>query len=246
MTALFRLISLSLVLVCSACATAGEPETFNSDPYESVNRKVFAFNDALDRNVIAPLSVGYRAVTPNFVERGVRNFFANLYDFNGTLNAVLQGRFVEAGRDGGRFIVNSTVGMLGVLDIASEMGIAPYRTDFGHTLALWGVDSGPYIMVPFFGPRTGRSGTGFLVDTVASVQWSIDSFGLRAGLFTLEVIDNRAALTDAEQLISGDRYIFIRDIYLQTREAFVNDGVVKDTFSDFEDEFGDDFDWDEE
>ncbi|MCX2982077.1 VacJ family lipoprotein [Halieaceae bacterium IMCC14734] len=239
-----RLISLSLVLATSACATAAE--TAPGDPYEAFNRKVFAFNDALDRNIIAPLSLGYRAITPNFAERGVRNFFSNLYDFNGTLNAIVQGRFPEAGRDGGRFVINSTVGMFGLVDVASEMGIAPYRTDFGHTLALWGMDSGPYIMVPFFGPRTVRSGTGFMVDTVASVQWSIDSFGVRAGLFSLEVIDNRAALTDAEQLISGDRYIFIRDIYLQTREAFVNDGVVQDTFSDFEDEFGDEFDWDEE
>lgn len=246
MKLVLRLIALSLVVSCAACASAAEQTAGPSDPYESVNRSIFAFNDALDRNVIAPLSIGYRAVTPNFAERGVRNFFANLYDFNGTLNAVLQGRFVEAGRDGGRFVVNSTVGMLGVVDVASEMGIAPYRTDFGHTLALWGMDSGPYLMIPFFGPRTIRSGTGFVVDTVASVQWSLDSAGLRAGLFALEVIDNRAALTDAEQLISGDRYIFIRDIYLQTREAFVNDGVVQDTFSDFEDEFDDDFDWDEE
>ena len=239
-----RLFAISLVLACGACATAAD--TAPADPYESFNRKVFAFNDALDRNIIAPLSLGYRAVTPNFAERGVRNFFSNLYDFNGTLNAVVQGRFTEAGRDGGRFVINSTVGMFGLVDVASEIGIAPYRTDFGHTLALWGMEPGPYIMVPFFGPRTVRSGTGFMVDTVASVQWSIDNFGLRAGLFSLEVIDNRAALTDAEQLITGDRYIFIRDIYLQTREAFVNDGVVKDTFSDFEDEFGDEFDWDEE
>ncbi len=129
----------------------------------------------------------------------------------------------------------------GATDIASEMRIRSYRTDFGHTLAIWGFNSGPYLMVPFFGPRTVRSGTGFVFDTVASVQWNIDDFRVRAALFALEVIDNRAALTDAEELITGDRYIFIRDIYLQQRAAFVNEGVVQDTFSDFDEEF----DWEE-
>jgi phospholipid-binding lipoprotein MlaA len=230
---------ITLLLACTGCATA--QQTANPDPFEGFNRGVFAFNDGLDRNIIAPVSRGYRAIIPGFMEYGVRNFFANLYDFNGAINAVLQGRFQEAAQNGGRFVVNSTVGLLGTVDIASEMQIAPYRTDFGHTLALWGFNSGPYLMVPFFGPRTVRSGTGFLFDTVASVQWGIDSFSVRAGLFALEVIDMRASLTEAEDLISGDRYIFIRDIYLQQREAFVNEGAVQDSFSDFEEEF----DWEE-
>lgn len=235
-----RSLMFALLLLCTGCATT--QETTSTDPFEATNRSIFAFNDGLDRHIVAPVSRGYRAITPGFVERGVRNFFANLYDFNGVINAILQGRFVEATQNGGRFVVNSTVGMLGTLDIASEMGVSPYRTDFGHTLAIWGFESGPYLMVPFFGPRTVRSGTGFMFDTVASVQWGIDSFQVRAALFALEVIDTRAALTDAEELITGDRYIFIRDIYLQQREAFVNEGVVEDSFSDFDEEF----DWDEE
>ena len=234
-----RSLIVALILVCTGCATAQEQT--NPDPFEGFNRKIFTFNDGLDRNIVAPVSRGYRAITPNFAKRGVRNFFANLYDFNGAINAVLQGRFVRAVQNGGRFVINSTVGLLGTLDIASEMRIRPYRTDFGHTLALWGFNSGPYLMVPFFGPRTVRSGTGFVFDTVASVQWGIDDFRVRAGLFALEVIDNRASLTDAEELITGDRYIFIRAIYLQQREAFVNDGVVQDTFFDFDEEF----DWEE-
>ena len=239
MVVCIRSLIVALVLLCTGCASAQERS--NADPYEGINRGIFAFNDGLDRNIVAPISRGYRAITPNFVERGVRNFFANLYDFNGTINAVLQGRFLEAAQNGGRFVVNSTVGLLGVLDIASEMGIAPYRTDFGHTLARWGFDSGPFLMVPLFGPRTVRSGTGFVFDTVASVQWGLDSTSLQLSLFALEVIDNRAALTEAEELITGDRYIFIRDIYLQQREAFVNDGVIQDSFSDFDEEF----DWEE-
>ena len=162
--------------------------------------------------ILAPVSRGYRAITPNFVERGVRNFFANLYDFNGTVNGLLQARWLEAAQNGGRFVVNSTVGLFGTLDIASEMGIAPYPTDFGHTLAVWGADSGPFLMVPFFGPRTVRSGTGFIFDSVVSVQsMTMDSWAARAGLFMVDVIDTRAALTDAEDLITGDRYIFPRD-----------------------------------
>lgn len=230
----------TLLLACTGCATA--QETTNPDPFEGFNRGVFAFNDGLDRNVVAPVSRGYRAIVPGFMERGVSNFFANLYDFNGAINAILQGRFRQATQNGGRFVVNSTVGLLGTVDIASEMQIAPYRTDFGHTLALWGFESGPYLMVPFFGPRTVRSGTGFMFDTVASVQWGIDSFNVRAGLFALEVIHLRASLTEAEDLITGDRYIFIRDIYLQQREAFVNEGEVEDSFIDDTEE---EFDWEE-
>jgi phospholipid-binding lipoprotein MlaA len=202
---------------------------------------MFAFNDGLDRHIVAPAARGYRTVVPDFMVHGIRNFFSNLYDFNGTINAILQGRFTKAAQNGGRFVVNTTVGLLGTVDVASEMQISPYRTDFGHTLARWGFNSGPYLMVPFFGPRTVRSGTGALFDTVASVQWGIDSFAVRAGLFALEVVDIRASYTEAEDLITGDRYIFIRDIYLQQREAFVNEGKVQDTFSDDEEEF----DWDE-
>ncbi len=235
-----RLLPLLLALVCvQACASTQGGA--NPDPYESVNRKIFILNDGLDRHLLAPVSRGYNTVMPGFAERGVSNFFANLYDFNGSINAVLQGRFLGAVQNGGRFIINSTVGMFGFLNIASEMGIPPYRTDFGHTLARWGASSGPYLMVPFFGPRTVRSGTGYIVDSVASVQWGIDSLATRAFLFGLEVIDTRAALADAEQLISGDRYIFLRDVYLQQREVFVNDGLLQDTFSDFDDAF----DWEE-
>ena len=121
------------------------------------------------------------------------------------------------------------------------MGIDPYRTDFGHTLAIWGVDSGPYLMVPLFGPRTLRSGTGYIFDTLVSAQSAIDSLPARVALSGLELVEDRADLVDTEVLIFGDRYIFIRDIYLQQREALMNDGEVEDSFSDYDEEF----DWDE-
>ena len=230
---------LVLLVLTTGCATTAQQEP-NPDPFEGVNRAVFTFNDNVDRWMLAPVARGYKAVMPTFARRGVSNFFANLYDLNGAVNAALQGRFQRMAQNSGRFVINSTVGMLGFVDVATEMGVEAYRTDFGHTLALWGVKSGPYMMLPFFGPRTARSATGTAFDTVASLQWQLDTT-TRNWLFAVEVIDNRAALTTAEGLITGDRYIFIRDAYLQQREFFVNGGIVEDTFSDFDEEF----DWNE-
>ncbi|MEM0953342.1 MAG: VacJ family lipoprotein [Pseudomonadota bacterium] len=229
----------SIAGIPSAAAQQAEPA--NPDPFEGANRVVFAFNDSVDRFVLAPVARTYKTLTPSFARRGMGNFFANLYDLNGALNAGLQGRFGNMAQNGGRFVVNSTVGMFGFVDVASEMGLNPYRTDFGHTLAIWGVDRGPYLMLPFFGPRTVRSAIGTSFDTVASLQWQVTDNTTRNWLFAAEIVDNRAALTTAEGLITGDRYIFIRDAYLQQREYFVRGGVVEDSFSDFED----DFDWDE-
>ncbi len=243
MTATTRcLVLVAILLLESGCAAAQTAdESVTRDPFEGINRAVFVFNDNVDRWALAPVARSYKFLMPRFAERGVSNFFANLYDLNGALNAVLQGRFRNAAQNSGRFVVNSTVGMFGFVDVASEMGIAPYRTDFGHTLAIWGVGSGPYLMVPFLGPRTARSATGTAFDTVASLQWQVNDSVTRNWLFAAEIVDNRAALTAAEDLITGDRYIFIRDAYLQQREYFVKGGVVEDSFSDFEEEF----DWEE-
>ena len=216
-----------------------EPEE-NVDPLEWFNRPMFAVNDQLDRFLLKPVATGYDFVMPDPAQRGVGNFFANLYDFNAAINAVLQGRFLGAAQGGGRFLVNSTVGLLGLFDVATPLGIRPYRTDFGHTLAIWGVPEGPYVMVPLFGPRTFRSGTGTIVDTYTSVPTYIDNVALRNSIWGTELIDGRARLLSADELISGDRYIFVRDAYIQQRRALVNDGEVEDSFSDFGD------DWDDE
>jgi phospholipid-binding lipoprotein MlaA len=226
---------LVLVLVLPAIAPAQE-QLKNPDPFESFNRGMFAVNDVLDRFMIRPLAKGYDWVTPDPIQRGVGNLFANMYDFNSAINGVLQWRWEGAAQSSGRFLVNSTVGLLGVFDVATRMGIRPYRTDFGHTLAIWGVDAGPYLMVPFFGPRTMRSGAGTIFDTYTSIPTYIDNVRLRNSLWGLELVDGRARLLNTEDLMSGDRYIFIRDAYLQQRETFVNDGVVQDDFSDFREE----------
>lgn len=208
----------------------------NVDPFESYNRAVFEFNDNLDTYFMRPVAQGYHFIMPDFAERGVGNFFSNLYDVNTVLNAVLQGRLGKAAKGTGRVLVNTTFGVVGLFDIASRMGLTPYRTDFGHTLAIWGAPSGPYLVVPLLGSRTVRSGAGNILDIYGQPQTYIDNVSLRNSLYGLELIDSRARLLEAEELLSGDRYIFIRDAYLQQREVLVNDGKVDDSFSDFGDE----------
>ena len=226
----------ALVLLLPAGLVQAGDEPRNVDPFEAINRPLFELNNSLDRWLVRPVAKGYDWVMPGFAKRGVGNMFANMYDFNSAINGVLQGRFVGAAQGGGRFLVNTTLGVAGLFDVATGMGIRPYRTDFGHTLAIWGFESGPYVMVPFFGPRTIRSGTGTIFDTYTSIPTYIDNVPLRNSIWALELIDGRARLLSADELISGDPYIFVRDAYMQSRETFVNDGVVQDTFSDFEDE----------
>jgi phospholipid-binding lipoprotein MlaA len=237
---LSRLIFLLFLLSSPLQAQVQEEET-KIDPFESINRPMFALNDGLDKFLIRPLAVGYDFILPNFAKRGMGNFFANMYDANAAVNSVLQGRFTGAAQGVGRFVINSTFGLLGFVDVATPMGISPYRTDFGHTLAIWGVPSGPYLMVPLYGPRTIRSGTGTIFDSVVSVQANTGSVRVRNTLWGVELVDFRSRLLAVDSLMSGDRYIFVRDAYLQQRKIFVNDGVVEDNFSDYEDE-----DWDED
>ncbi len=237
---LSRLIFLLLLISLPLQAQVQE-DGKNTDPFESINRPMFALNDGLDKFLIRPLAVGYDFILPNFAKRGMGNFFANMYDANAAVNSVLQGRFTGAAQGAGRFVINSTFGLLGFVDVATPMGISPYRTDFGHTLAIWGVPSGPYLMVPLYGPRTIRSGTGTIFDSVVSVQANTGSVRVRNTLWGVELVDFRSRLLAVDSLMSGDRYIFVRDAYLQQREIYVNDGVVEDNFSDYEYE-----DWDED
>ena len=232
-------IVLLLCLFGLAPAMAAEP--VDTDPLEAINRPIFVFNERMDQYLLKPAARGYHAITPDPLETGVDNFFRNLRDVNTTLNSILQGRLQGAAQAGGRFLLNSTIGMLGLFDVATRMGIEPLRTDFGQTLAVWGVPEGPYLMVPLFGPRTMRSGVGTVFDAYTSVEVAIDDVRLRNSLIGLELVSSRVELLKAEDLISGDRYIFIRDAYLQQRRALVNDGEVEDSFSDFSDE-----DWPDE
>jgi phospholipid-binding lipoprotein MlaA len=221
-----------------AISVSGFDDAANIDPWESMNRKVFAFNETLDKYLLRPVAKGYRFVTPDPLENGVSNFISNIYEFNTVINSLLQGRGEDAFHSGGRFIVNTTFGLLGLFDVAPPMGIDHRPADFGQTLAVWGLDQGPFLMVPVIGPRTVRSGAGYVFDTYTSIPSLIDDSEIAYTFWIVEAIDIRAQLIKADQLISGDRYIFIRNAYLQRREYFINGGVVEDSFSDFEEEEG--------
>jgi len=216
-------------------------EEENIDPWESTNRKIFAFNETLDRYFLRPVAKGYDYVMPDAAQRGVGNFISNIYEFNSVFNSLLQGRLEGAAQSGGRLLVNTTLGILGFFDVATPMGIEPNVSAVGQTLAVWGVEPGPFVMLPVFGPRTVRSGVGVFVDTYSSIPALIENREAAWVFWSIEVVDIRAGLLDADDLITGDRYIFIRDAYLQARRTYINGGVVEDSFSDFEEQD----DWEE-
>ena len=235
--------SLASIVLAICLVIRVTPVLANDDPFESLNREILEFNDAADTAILRPIAVAYDETVPTPIRHGLMNVYVNLTEVNAAVNALLQGRPGYAVKNTGRVLLNTTFGLLGVIDVASDMGIEPYETDFGHTLARWGAPEGPSVMVPFFGPRTFRSGIGDITDSFMSgndyvfednlVTWG--SRGWRG-------LEYRADLLDADDLITGDRYVFIRDAYRQNREALVNDGVVEDTFSDFEeDEWDEDF-----
>lgn len=228
---------LVLLLLLAPVSTVAASDT--NDPWEPFNRRVFVFNEGLDKHILKPVARGYRAVTPDPVERGVTNFISNIYEFNRIFNAALQGRPGDAFDSAGRLIINSTVGVLGFFDVATAIGIERRPADFGQTLAKWGVPSGPYVMLPVLGPRTVRSGSANMVDAYFSLPSLHGDEPIYFAFAVVETIDIRAQLIKADELVSGDRYIFVRQVYLQQREAFIKGGVIDDSFSDFES--GEDF-----
>lgn len=219
-----------VVIMIGGCASTQQLSNDSRDPWEGFNRGVYGFNDALDQAFLVPVATGYRAVAPEFVEKGVSNFFANINDIGVAFNNTLQFKFLDAASDVGRVLVNSTIGLLGVVDVASRMGLQKHDEDFGQTLGYWGIGSGPYVMLPFFGPSSLRDGPGKAVDMLLSLPNQADiKVSERNGLFALHTISKRAELMQleekAEDLIH-DRYVFIRDAYLIRREFLVNDGKI--------------------
>jgi phospholipid-binding lipoprotein MlaA len=232
----------SATLGVSAWGREAGQETVTADPWENFNRKIFQFNEAADRWVLKPVARGYRKITPDPVEQGVSNFYSNLWEVRNVLNDVLQWKWVQAGNDTGRFLINSTIGIAGVFDVAQHMNLERNEgEDFGQTLAVWGVDSGPYLVLPFLGPSTVRDGAAIPVDWLANPIEEIDHRSTRNSLIALGFVSARAELIQAEAFISGDRYVFIREAYLQRRNYLVNDGEVEDDFDDFGDFDGNDY-----
>jgi phospholipid-binding lipoprotein MlaA len=229
--ALVALLSLFLV----GCATAPNAKKDPRDPLEGFNRASYKFNDALDRALLKPAAKGYKAVTPDFVETGVTNFFSNLAQPTVIINDLLQGKFKAGLNDTGRFLLNSTVGIGGLFDPASPAGLDRNDEDFGQTLGKWGVPSGAYLMVPFFGPSTVRDGFGSAVGVYTDPVHYVERDAIRYGLQGVDLIDSRARRLPLEDTLNQafDKYTFIKNAFLQQREYAVKDGnVPPPTFDD--------------
>lgn len=227
-----KLIVMLAALMVSGCASVpGERDP--KDPFEGFNRSMYKFNDALDRAVLKPVAEVYVAVTPDPVDKGVTNFFSNLEDVWVTANDVLQLKFTQAFSDAWRFVINSTLGIYGIFDVASYFGMQKHDEDIGQTLGYWGVGPGPYLVLPVLGPSTIRDTTG---DLVEASQWRAseevaDSNAGENTLLFIETIDTRADLLSASRVldkVAFDPYIFLRESYLQKRRALVYDGNPPD------------------
>lgn len=216
-------------------ASAPAPVASHLDPWEGFNRKVYRFNDTLDRYLVKPVAKGYQRAVPRPLRFGLTNFFRNLKMPVVMLNDLLQGKPRAAGQDVSRFVVNTTLGIAGFFDAATKLELPRNDEDFGQTLGVWGVRNGPYLVLPFLGPSTVRDGVGFGVDVVTDpITYALEEGGT-AGLWAVKLVNTRANLLEVEQIIQGDRYLFLRDLYLQSREFAVKDGVVEsDPFLDEE------------
>ena len=207
----------------SGCATtADDPK----DPYEGFNRAMFSVNEGLDV-VVKPIAQGYDAAAPLPAKVGIGNFFGNLWDVLTAVNNLLQGKGSEGMSDIGRVLVNSTIGIGGIFDVASEMGMDKHAEDFGQTLGKWGVDAGPYFYWPIIGPRTTRDTFGWVVDSYMDPLWYFEGVPLRNSLVGLRFVDLRASLLPTDKIVDEaafDKYTYIRDAYLQNRVSEINDG----------------------
>ena len=220
-----RLLALFAALLLGACATTGASNP--RDPWEGMNRGTFEFNEAADKAILKPIAQGYDKVLPQFVKTGVNNFYENIADIATGLNNVLQGKPADGASDLGRVVLNTVFGVAGIFDVASEAGLEKHSEDFGQTLGVWGVQPGPYFVIPFLGPSTARDAPARVVDpgwlygyyidnpTLSWSTWALDQVRIRANLLKAE-----AALEDA----ALDKYQFIRDLWLQRRRNQVYDG----------------------
>lgn len=229
---------MALLLQVAGCAS--QPD--NPDPWEELNRKIYAFNDVADKYVAKPVAETYQTVTPDFLERGIDNVFSNLRELLNIVSDVAQFKLKAAASDSGRFLINSTVGIAGFFEVASYVGLEKRTEDFGQVLGYWGVEPGPYLMLPILGPSTVRDAGASVVDAQIDAISQIDHVRTRNQLRILDLINTRANLLQSEGLLSGDRYTFLRDAYLQRRQFLINDGEpVQDSFGEEEFEDWDDF-----
>jgi len=206
------------------------------DPYQGINRATHRFNQVLDDYIARPSAKFYVAVVPDPLQRGISNMFYNIDEITNVVNDVLQAKFTQAGNDMGRFLINSTLGVGGLLEVAEHLGLPrSEEEDFAQTLATWGLPKGPFLMLPLVGPSTMRDAPAKIIDSLTSPISQLSDNSDRNGLRAVNMLSSRAELLDFDDVVAGDSYIFIRDIYLQRREYLENDGVIEDDFGDLED-----------
>ena len=225
-------VRLAPLFVCAGVAMmpfAANAAT-EDDPWEGFNRVVFKFNDTLDTYALKPIAQGYQFITPQFLEDGIHNMYRNVGDVRNLANNVLQVKPHAAGVDTARLLMNTIIGVGGFFDVGTKMGLQRNDEDFGQTLGYWGLNSGPYLVLPLLGPSTVRDALGIYPDSYAEPYRYMHDVSARNTVAGMKIIDARANLLSAEKLISGDKYIFIRNAYLQSREFKVKDGQVVDDF----------------
>jgi len=208
-----------------------------SDPFEDINRFTFEINETLDK-VIARPTANFYSKFPTPIKKGVTNLFDNLEEINTSVNQALQGKPLTALNDISRFVINSTIGIAGIFDVATAMGLKRHEEDFGQTLAVWGVPAGPYVMLPVLGPHTVRDLLGRPVSSFLSVTFHMTESDVNFGLNMIDALETRERLLEVESLLSGDKYYFVRDSYIQYLDYEIKDGInVQDDFADDMDDF---------
>lgn len=244
----YVLLALLMGIATSACTTLSttkmteaelDEETW--DPFEPFNRAMFTFNEKFDQWLLKPAAKGYDWAMPGLAKQGIGNFFSNLVQPRVAVNDLLQGKFVQSGRDTGRFLVNSTIGILGFVDVAKSIGLEPKEEDWGQTFAVWGLKDGPYFVWPIIGPRFARDTLGFGFDWLSNPVTYVEPQAASWGLWSVDIIDSRARFLPAEkvleQAMGSDKYIFIREAYRQRRINLIHDGnPPKPSFFDDEPE----------
>lgn len=234
-----RVAGLAAVLLLGGCAHT--PADYPDDPLEPVNRAVFTFNEKADQYVLRPVAKGYDTVMPSFARTGVRNFFDNLFYPTVIVNDALQLKGALFAQDLCRFVLNSTFGLAGFIDVATRGGLPKNSEDFGQTLGRWGVGEGWYLMLPLLGPSNNRDLVGRAGDSFTSPLFYTGSTEWGFGLGVLDAVSDRADLLKADRILEQqlDRYVFVRTIYLQTRQNRVYDGHPPKEDYGFEEDFED-------
>lgn len=225
------------LLLTAGCATTQQHQSNINDPLEGYNRVIYSFNDTVDSAILKPVSQGYDFIMPSPASKGVSNFFSNLDDIKVVINDVLQLKFMQAVHDTSRLAINTTVGILGLMDVASDFGYRKNNEDFGQTLGNWGLSTGPYIVLPLLGPNDLRDTVGLVGDYYTNPMTYVNDSKTRSALFITNAVDIRAGLLSAEKIVDEaafDEYTFVRDAYLQRRQSLVHDGNPPEEFDVFE------------